>query len=324
MTRLVEIQASLHSEMTRLNDLIASTLHSESELMNSIVGRYLQVKGKQLRPLLALLSARLFGGVNDAALHAAAAVEMLHNASLIHDDVLDLASERRGAPTINSMWDNHVAVLVGDYFVTGALRCAVHTRNSDILNELAKMGSDLSLGEIDQVWHAKSRDIDEAGYLRIVEQKTASLFECCVAVGGYASHAPALQLDALRRYARLLGVAFQIKDDTFDYFDDPVVGKPTGNDLREGKITLPLIYALRQSHHPERADMCAIIGHMPLTSDEIDRLVEFAKQAGGIEYAQTTMERLYLEADEQLAVFEPCDTIESLRAIFRFIIDRNK
>ena len=204
MTRLVEIQASLRSEMTRLNDLIASTLHSESELMNSIVGRYLQVKGKQLRPLLALLSARLFGGVNDAALHAAAAVEMLHNASLIHDDVLDLASERRGAPTINSMWDNHVAVLVGDYFVTGALRCAVHTRNSDILNELAKMGSDLSLGEIDQVWHAKSRDIDEAGYLRIVEQKTASLFECCVAVGGYASHAPALQLDALRRYARLL------------------------------------------------------------------------------------------------------------------------
>ena len=324
MTRLVEIQASLHSEMTRLNDLIASTLHSESELMNSIVGRYLQVKGKQLRPLLALLSARLFGGVNDAALHAAAAVEMLHNASLIHDDVLDLASERRGAPTINSMWDNHVAVLVGDYFVTGALRCAVHTRNSDILNELAKMGSDLSLGEIDQVWHAKSRDIDEAGYLRIVEQKTASLFECCVAVGGYASHAPALQLDALRRYARLLGVAFQIKDDLFDYQKTGLIGKPKYNDIQERKLTLPVIHAVSKATFVERKSIMRIFGKKSKSSADINKIVEYVHQYNGVEYSVSKMEELKNQAVALLDKFPDSEAKKSLIMLADYVVNRDK
>ena len=323
MTKLHEIQASLHDEMAQLNTIITDTLRSNTPLMNTIVERYLLEKGKQLRPLLALLSARLFGGVNECALYAAAAVEMLHNASLIHDDVIDQASERRGVATINSIWDNHVAVLVGDYFVTGALRCAVHTGDSRILNELATMGGDLSLGEIDQVSHAQSRDIDEATYMRIIEQKTASLFECCVAVGGYAVGASEQHIDLLRRYARLLGVAFQIKDDTFDYYNDPVVGKPTGNDLREGKITLPLISALNDADRPEHEEMNALAHKEQFTEDDIEQLVEFAKRAGGIDYARRVMEQLYNEAMTVLAQLDESDTLDALRSIFRYIIERD-
>lgn len=305
-----------------MNDIITTTLSSNSDLTNNIVSTYLKSKGKLLRPIITLLSAKFFGDINDKALQAAAALEMLHNASLIHDDVIDEATERRGLPTINNVWSNHVAVLIGDFFVTGALRCGVATGDGRILSALADMGRDLSLGEIDQVNIARNHNIDEATYMEIIRAKTASLFECCAAVGGYANNAPQTSIDELRRYARLLGLCFQIKDDTFDYYHDPIIGKPTGNDLREGKVTLPLIYALGREDMPEHDEMLALVGKEVLSSEDIDRLIDFAKRAGGIEYAYQTMERLRDEANDILAPYSPDDTIEQFREIFDYVIER--
>ena len=321
-TSLTHIQEQLKPQLDVMNDIITTTLSSNSELTNNIVASYLKSKGKLLRPIITLLSAKFFGGINEKALQAAAALEMLHNASLIHDDVIDEATERRGLPTINNVWSNHVAVLVGDFFVTGALRCGVATGDGRILSALADMGRDLSLGEIDQVDIARNHNIDEATYMDIIRAKTASLFECCAAVGGYANDAPQTSIDELRHYARMLGVCFQIKDDIFDYFHDPIIGKPTGNDLREGKVTLPLIYALRREDMPEHEDMLALVNKETLTSEDIDSLIDFAKRAGGIEYAYQTMERLRDEANDILASYSPDDTVEQFREIFDYVIER--
>ena len=320
--QLEHIHHQLRPELDELNRIIATTLTSNSELTNNIVTNYLKNKGKMLRPIVTLLSAKFFGGINNKALQGAAALEMLHNASLIHDDVIDEARERRGLPTINNVWSNHVAVLVGDFFVTGALRCGVATGDGRILSALADMGRDLSLGEIDQVDIARNHNIDEATYMEIIRAKTASLFECCAAVGGYANDAPQTAIDELRRYARLLGICFQIKDDTFDYYNDPIIGKPTGNDLREGKVTLPLIYALSRTDLPEHDEMLALVNKEAPSSDDIDRLIDFAKRAGGIDYAYATMERLRDEANDVLMPYSPDDTVDQFREIFDYVIER--
>ena len=320
---LKHIQDQLAPDLDALNNIIVTTLTSSSELTNSIVTTYLKNKGKLLRPIVTLLSAQFFGGINDKALQGAAALEMLHNASLIHDDVIDEAEQRRGLPTINNVWSNHVAVLVGDFFVTGALRCGVATGDGSILSALADMGRDLSLGEIDQVDIARNHDISEDTYMEIIRAKTASLFECCAAVGGYANDAPQTAIDELRRYARLLGICFQIKDDTFDYYNDPIIGKPTGNDLREGKVTLPLIHALSREDLPEHEQMLALIGKETLSSEDIDTLIDFAKRAGGIEYAYQTMQRLRDEASAILSPYQPDETVDRFREIFDYVIDRN-
>ena len=319
---LTYLQEQLRPQLDALNEIIVTTLTSGSELTNSIVSTYLKNKGKLLRPIVTLLSAQFFGGINNKALLGAAALEMLHNASLIHDDVIDEATERRGKPTINSVWSNHVAVLVGDFFVTGALRCGVEAGDGRILSALADMGRDLSLGEMDQVDFARNHNIDEATYMEIIRAKTASLFECCAEVGGYANNAPQTAIDELKRFARLLGICFQIKDDTFDYYNDPIIGKPTGNDLREGKVTLPLIYALSRTDLPERDEMLALVNKEEPSSDDIDRLIEFAKRAGGIDYAYETMKRLRDEANDVLSPFSPDDTVDQFREVFDYVIER--
>ena len=319
---LEHIQQQLRPHLDELNRIICDTLTSDSQLTNGIVANYLKSKGKMLRPIVTLLSAKFFGGINNKALLGAAALEMLHNASLIHDDVIDEATERRGLPTINSVWSNHVAVLVGDFFVTGALRCGVATGDGRILSSLADMGRDLSLGEIDQVDIARHHTSDEETYMNIIRAKTASLFECCAQVGGYANDAPQTAIDELSHFARLLGICFQIKDDTFDYYDDPIIGKPTGNDLREGKVTLPLIYALNRTDLPEHDEMIALVNKETPDSQDIDRLITFAKQAGGINYAYEVMQRLRDDANDILAPYSPDETVDQLREIFDYVIER--
>ena len=293
---LTYIQDQLRPELDALSTIISQTLKSNSELTNSIVTNYLKSKGKMLRPIVALLSAKFFGGINEKARQGAAALELLHNASLIHDDIIDEATERRGLPTINSVWSNHVAVLVGDFFVTGALRCGVATGDSRILSALADMGRDLSLGEIDQVDIARNRNIDEAIYMDIIRDKTASLFECCAAVGGYANDASPEAIDEMRRYARLLGLCFQIKDDTFD--------------------------ALGRTDLPEHDEMLQLVKKENLSSEDIDRLINFAKEAGGIDYAYQTMKRLRDEAAQILAPHAQNDTVKEFMDIFDYVIER--
>ncbi len=327
MTTLDALQSSIAPELHRLNSRINDSLKSSNALMTNVVEGYLKHKGKQIRPILVILSARLLGReVNDSVINAGAAVEMLHNASLIHDDVVDETKMRRGKATINATWDNHIAVLVGDFFVSSALQRAIDTSDIRIVNSIASLGRLLSLGEIDQIYNARYHTLNEQAYFEIISRKTASLFVACVEMGGYAVNAPQEKIAALSDFAHALGLCFQIKDDIFDYFSDTNIGKPTGNDLREGKITLPLLHALNCSALPEREEMATLARRENLDTESIDRLIDFAKRAGGIDYAYSRMASLRNEAVENLRKVFPDtpDAVNDFVSIFDYIITRDK
>lgn len=323
MTKFDEIKESISPELSRLNKIISSSLNSNSDLLNEIVATYLKTKGKQIRPIIVILSAKFFSNINEETLHAAASIELLHNASLIHDDVVDETKKRRGNPTINSVWDNHIAVLVGDFFVSNALSCAIAAGDMRVISTVSKLGKELSTGELDQIDIAKHHSITEDNYYHIIGKKTASLFRSCVQVGGYTAKAPQQDIDNLARFVELLGLCFQIKDDIFDYFSDAEVGKPTGNDLREGKVTLPLIYALSKKESPLHEEMKSIVMQDVLTNAEIERLIEFAKNEGGIEYAYSSMERLKDEACKLISHYPDSDAKKAFINLFDFIIKRH-
>lgn len=323
MTTFQQIQQMLAPDLERLNERIAGSLHSPNVLMNRVIANYLEKKGKQIRPIMVLLSARLLGGVNDKVLGGAVAVELLHNASLIHDDVVDDTKIRRGASTINGRWDNHLAVLVGDFFLSNALLQGVATGDIRMVESIATLGRLLSIGELDEIYNARYNALDEKTYFEIIFRKTASLFVSCVEVGAYGAGSSESQLEALREFARLLGLCFQIKDDIFDYFSDEKIGKPTGNDIREGKITLPLIFALSKTDHPRHAEMLDLARADVLTAEQVSSLIAFAIAEGGIDYAYATMNRLRVKAVEILEnEFPASPERDALVALFDFIINR--
>ncbi len=321
-TTLEAIRQTISPEIDALNRRIDEALGSSNPLMDKVVSGYLKSKGKMIRPILVVLAARLLGEVNECVISAAAAVEMLHNASLIHDDVVDESKLRRSRPTINSIWDNHIAVLTGDFFVSSALQQAIATGDIRIVESLANLGRLLSLGEIDQIYNARYHCLDEKAYFEVIRRKTASLFVSCVEIGAYAVGAPEERIEPLRRYADLLGLCFQIKDDIFDYYGDEQVGKPTGNDLREGKITLPLLYALNCAGHPQHDEMNRLAAKEELDTEEIAVLIQFAKDAGGIDYAYETMRRLADDAAAQLRPLGSQDAVAPLTDILGYIIER--
>lgn len=324
MEQLEKIQSYLGAELKEMNRIISSTLHTPNELMNSIVTSYLEKKGKQIRPILVILSAKLFGNVNEDVLQAGAALEMLHNASLIHDDIVDETSLRRGLPTINATWGNHIAVLVGDYFVSNALAAGIKTGHLTIISALSALGKELSLGEIDQICNVREHHFDEQSYFMMIRKKTASLFLNCVKMGAEAAGATPVEYSPMVQYAELLGLCFQIKDDIFDYFDDPAIGKPTGNDLREGKVTLPLLYALANAPQQQAQEMKELLKRGNLNDSEIAILIDFAKANGGIEYAYFRMAEMQQEAERYLDNYPESEWKESFRDLFSFIISRQK
>lgn len=322
-TAIEKIRSSLSEELEAMNDLIRTSLSTSDPLMGRVVDLYLRTKGKQIRPLLVLLSACLFGGLNDCTLHAAAALEMLHNASLIHDDVVDNADYRRKTPTLNKDFDNRIAVLVGDYFVSTALQEAIKTRDMQAVVSVAELGKELSLGEIDQISNARERSIDESRYYDVIGKKTASLFKKCVRMGAQSASASEEDIDILEKFAGLLGLCFQIKDDIFDYFEDVEVGKPTGNDLREDKVSLPLIYAVNNTKGEESDAMRALLVRGNLSDDEISTLIEFAIANGGIDYAYSAMEKMREEADSMLEKLPANEWRDSFAELFDFTISRD-
>ncbi len=324
MEKIETIQERLSPELAEMNAIMSATLSTPNEMMNSVVETYLQVKGKQIRPILVILSAKMFGEVNDKVLHAGAALEMLHNASLIHDDVVDETELRRGLPTINSQWGNQIAVLVGDFFVSNALAAGIRTGHIEIISAISDLGKELSLGEVDQICNARDHVLSEEKYFDMIGKKTASLFLNCIRMGAEAVDAPAEAYAPLVEYARLLGLCFQIKDDVFDYFDSKQIGKPTGNDLREGKVTLPLLYALRVAPADEGNRMRALLEGGTPDEAAIATLLEFAKRHGGIDYAFARMRELQQQADEIILKYPESPWRQSLRDIFDYIISRDK
>lgn len=324
MTNFDEIRDLISSDLERLQKMIKQSLSSNSPLLNKIVDKYLETKGKQIRPIIVVLSAKLFGAeVSDGVLCGAASVELLHNASLIHDDVIDETKQRRGHDTINNTWDNHIAVLVGDFFVSNALACAIRTNDFRVISTISELGKELSTGEIDQIDVAKHHSIDEQTYFSIINKKTASLFQSCVKVGGYSVGASDIDIANLSKFVELLGLSFQIKDDIFDYFKDDAIGKPTGNDLREGKVTLPLIYALSHTESPRHEEMRRLADSDSLTTEQIETLIDFAKAEGGIEYAYATMERLRAEARSILEPYPDNEAKRAFLSLFDYIIKRH-
>lgn len=324
MTNFDEIRDLISSDLERLQKIIKQSLSSNSPLLNKIVDKYLETKGKQIRPIIVVLSAKFFGAeVSDGVLCGAASVELLHNASLIHDDVIDETKQRRGHDTINNTWDNHIAVLVGDFFVSNALACAIRTNDFRVISTISELGKELSTGEIDQIDVAKHHSIDEQTYFSIINKKTASLFQSCVKVGGYSVGASDIDIANLSKFVELLGLSFQIKDDIFDYFKDDAIGKPTGNDLREGKVTLPLIYALSHTESPRHEEIRRLSDSDSLTTEQIETLIDFAKAEGGIEYAYATMERLRAEARSILEPYPDNEAKRAFLSLFDYIIKRH-
>lgn len=324
MTNFDEIRDLISSDLERLQKIMKQSLSSNSPLLNEIVDKYLETKGKQIRPIIVVLSAKFFGAeVSDGVLCGAASVELLHNASLIHDDVIDETKQRRGHDTINNTWDNHIAVLVGDFFVSNALACAIRTNDFRVISTISELGKELSTGEIDQIDVAKHHSIDEQTYFSIINKKTASLFQSCVKVGGYSVGASDADIANLSKFVELLGLSFQIKDDIFDYFKDDAIGKPTGNDLREGKVTLPLIYALSHTDAPRHEEMRRLADSDSLTTEQIETLIDYAKAEGGIEYAYATMERLRAEARSILEPYPDNEAKRAFLSLFDYIIKRH-
>ncbi len=323
MNDMKKIQECLGPELDEMNAIIVETLRTSNQMMDDIVTRYLKIKGKQIRPILVILSARMFGSVSREVLLAGAALEMLHNASLIHDDIVDETALRRGMPTINATMGNHIAVLVGDYFVSNALAAGIRTGDIRVISALSALGKELSLGEIDQICNARDHALDESSYFGMIRQKTASLFMNCVRMGAELGGATQEDLEKLVRYAELLGLCFQIKDDIFDYYEDTRIGKPTGNDLREGKVTLPLLYALRTAPEPEARPMRDLLLEGTLSGDDINRLIEFAKAHGGIDYAYSRMRDMQREGEKILSTLPDTESGKAFGDIFDFIISRD-
>lgn len=324
MNALSHIQQTLSDEIKRLNEEIVTTLHSSNPLMNEVIDNYLRTKGKQIRPILVILSAKTFGSVSAGVISAAAAVELLHNASLIHDDVVDETKLRRNEPTINGIWDNHIAVLVGDFFVSSSLQKALETNDLRIIDSIAELGRILSIGEIDQIYTAQKHTLSEDAYFNIIYRKTASLFVACVKMGAYAVNADETQVSLISEFAKLLGLCFQIKDDIFDYFEDKNIGKPTGNDLREGKITLPLLHVLSDSNATDHDAMLELSRKDMLSAEDIQQLIEYAKSNGGIDYAYSTMKKLKNEAMAILDKLPQNESVDAFKSLFDFVITRNK
>ena len=322
-TKLDVIQGRLQEPLRAMNRLISETMGTGNELMNRVVTDYLRSKGKQIRPIMVLLSAQMHGGINEHVLLAAAALEMLHNASLIHDDVVDDTRERRGRDTINAAWGNHIAVLVGDFFVSKALEVGLRTGSVTVVRGLSELGVELSTGEVDQICNARSHRFLEEEYMEMIRKKTASLFTHCMLLGADTSGKMPADTAPMLRFAELLGLCFQIKDDIFDYFPTTAaVGKPTGNDLREGKVTLPLLYALRTAPTEEAAPLRAILEAGIPAEPDIERLVDFARRHGGIDYAFSVMRAMQAEAMQILEAYPDSDARRSFADIFEFIIDR--
>lgn len=291
------IKESLQEELAQFDGYLRKALKTDNKRISDIVQHAFKVDGKRIRPMLVLLVAKCCGKITLATYHGAVTVELLHTATLMHDDVVDEAATRRGQPSANAVFDNKRSVLAGDYVLSSALVESVKTDNLEIIGIISELGKNLAEGELNQYSLVNEVLIDEEEYFKVIDKKTASLLYACAKIGAITAGADRYTVDEFGRVGRILGIAFQIRDDIFDYYKADI-GKPTGNDIREGKITLPLIYALKNTPKEVSEDMMNIIRSSDFSPENIETLLDFAKRNGGIEYAQKTIDKLIDEAAE--------------------------
>lgn len=324
MDYLSIIKQPISSELCDFIDLFNKSLSHADGLLSQALEHIRNRAGKRMRPILILLMAKNFGEISDITQHAAVGLELLHTASLVHDDVVDESGERRGQKSVNAMFDNKVAVLVGDYILSTALLHVSYTHSETIVRHLAELGRTLSNGEILQLSNIQNQDISEEVYYQVIKQKTAALFEACAAIGALSAGAPEEEIQEAKKFGQNLGIIFQIRDDIFDYYDQANVGKPTGNDMAEGKLTLPVIHALRSTGSQEMLALAKKVKAGTVTKEEIAELVKFTKENGGIEYADQRMWELHAESVYFLEhEVHDEDVRKSLRAYLDYVIERN-
>lgn len=319
-----KIEQPVAAEFKRFNDEFAASLRSETNRLQSAIDQILNASGKHVRPLLVLLAAKACGRVTEHSVNSAVLLELLHTATLIHDDVIDETKQRRGVPSLNAIFDNRISVLVGDYVLSTALIRSIQTGNLQIIGIVSNLGRDLSEGEIKQLETAEESIIDESCYMQVIRKKTAMLLSACAEIGAISAGASDEMVEKCRKFGEYLGFCFQIKDDIFDYFKETNIGKPTGNDIREGKVTLPLLYALRGGKK-EEIDCCLrIINEKDFSTANIDHLIDFAKANGGIEYAEERMREYHDKAVEVLMTLPESDARDGLLLLADYIVERQK
>jgi len=280
------ISKPVASEFQQFETDFARSLQSDIPLLQSVLQQVFHTNGKHIRPLLLLLTAKICGEPTHVTQLAAVIIETLHTTTLIHDDVVDETKQRRGIPSLNAVFDNRIAVLTGDFILSSSIIHAVEIGNMAIIKTIARVCRELSEGELLQIDHTEKRIIDEEKYLLMIRKKTATLLSACSEIGALSVNAPSETVEKCRLFGEYLGYCFQIKDDIFDYFTEVNIGKPTGNDLREGKITLPLIQALKNAPDNERLKILNIIDNQDYTLENVSFLIQFAKRYQGIEYAE--------------------------------------
>ena len=324
MDYLSIIKHPIEAELADFVSLFNQSLSHEDGLLGSALEHIRKRAGKRMRPILILLMARNFGQITDVTQNAAVGLELLHTASLVHDDVVDESEERRGQASVNATYDNKVAVLVGDYILSTALICVARTHSEQIVTYLAELGRTLSDGEILQLSNIGRKDISEDVYYDVIKQKTAALFEACAGIGALSSGASEDDVMAAKQFGQNLGIIFQIRDDIFDYYDSKEIGKPTGNDMAEGKLTLPVIHAVNNGGDEDMKRLALKVKDHSVTAEEIASLVDYTKRMGGIEYAEKRMWEFHAEAqrflDERVGQQE---IKEALQAYLDFVIKRN-
>ena len=323
--KLQDIKAPIAREMDEFEQKFRASMHTKVLLLDKIMNYIVKRKGKQMRPMFIFLSAGTCGPITESTFRGAAMIELLHTATLVHDDVVDNSNYRRGFFSINALWKNKIAVLVGDFLLSRGIMLSVEHKEFDLLKIVTDAVKDMSEGELLQMEKSRQLDISEEVYFQIIRQKTASLIASCCAVGASSAGAATTAVEKMKQFGQLIGMAFQIKDDLFDYGEEEI-GKPVGIDIKEKKMTLPLIYALSKDSTSwfEKRKIISIVKNESEQAKKVKEVIDFVKRSGGIEYAKAAMEKFHQEALQCLDEFPDSVYKNSLRQLVQYTIERVK
>ena len=324
MSGIETIKRPIAAELEIFDRKFKQTLKSDDFLLNVITKYVLKTKGKQIRPILVMLSAKLFGEIGVKTYAAASLVELLHTASLVHDDVVDDANERRGAFSVYALWKSKTSVLFGDYLLARGLMISVENQAYDLLYIVSVAVKEMSEGELLQLHHSRRQDVTREAYFEIIRKKTASLIAACTEAGAQSGGATPEQLERMKQFGVYLGLIFQIKDDLFDYQLHGITGKPSGNDIKEKKFTLPLIYALQQASPTEKKQILRLINNSSTDKQKLNTIIRFVEEKGGLDHCRATMNELAQKAKDVVDAFPTSDITVALKEIVDFSINRDQ
>lgn len=324
MSSIRSINAPIHEEMKKFNTFFNSSMKSAVPLLNIITNYILRRKGKQMRPMFVFLSAKMHGEIGDSSYTAATLIELLHTATLIHDDVVDDSLERRGFFSINALWKSKIAVLMGDFLLAKGMLLAIEKKEFDLLEIVSGAVREMSEGELLQIQKSRKLNITESEYFEIIRKKTATLIAACAACGSKSVGANGDTVNKMKEFGENVGIAFQIKDDLFDYQKTDILGKPTGNDIQEKKITLPLIHSLENCGSSEKRRILNLVRRHNRNSLKVREIIQFVQTSGGIEYSIQKMNEYRDSALNILAQFPDNEAKESLKELVNYTTSRDR